>query len=44
MIHWIGDTAVDAEQFKGHLSNLVFMGCFFVGLIAVGIWWLKRNA
>jgi hypothetical protein len=44
MIHWIGDTAVDEAQIKGHLSNLVFMGCFFIGLIAVGIWWLKRNA
>jgi hypothetical protein len=44
MIHWIADASNELEQYKGHLGNLVFMGCFFIGVIVVGIWWLKRNA
>jgi hypothetical protein len=23
-------------------GNLIFMGCFFLALIAVAIWWLRR--
>ena len=32
------------QDIKGSYGNLIFMGCFFLALLAVGIWWLKRNA
>jgi hypothetical protein len=27
---------------KGNSFNLIFIGCFFLAVIAVGIWWLRR--
>ena len=32
-----------ASDIKSSYGNLIFMGCFFLAAIAVGIWWLKRN-
>ena len=29
---------------KSSYGNLIFMGCFFLALIAVFIWWLRRGA
>jgi uncharacterized membrane protein AbrB (regulator of aidB expression) len=28
---------------KGY-GSLIFVGCFFLALIILGIWWLKRQA
>ena len=45
MIHWIAQAGnLDTEGYREHLKYLVFMGVFFVGMIVVVIWWLKRNA
>jgi hypothetical protein len=35
---------VGAEDFKQGWGGLIFMGLFFVALIILGIWWLKRSA
>jgi len=32
-----------SEVNKGY-GSLIFVGCFFLALIVVGIWWLKRQA
>ena len=37
----LADTGV--QDIKGNTGNLIFMGCFFLALIAVGIWWLRRG-
>jgi len=37
----LGDTGV--EDIKSNTGNLIFMACFFLALIAVGIWWLRRG-
>jgi hypothetical protein len=31
------------EQIRSGYGGLIFMGCFFLALIALGIWWLKRQ-
>ncbi len=31
-----------SEVNKGY-GSLIFVGCFFLALIVVGIWWLKRQ-
>jgi hypothetical protein len=31
-------------DFKSGYGGLIFIGLFFLALIAVGIWWLKRQA
>ena len=38
--------AVDAgvEEVKKGYGGLIFTGCFFIALIIVAIWWLKRNS
>jgi hypothetical protein len=30
------------EEYRGHLWNLIFLGVFFIFLVLVGIWWLRR--
>jgi hypothetical protein len=37
----LGDTNV--QDIKLNTGNLIFMCCFFLALIAVGIWWLRRG-
>jgi hypothetical protein len=32
-----------SEVNKGY-GSLIFVGCFFLALIVIGIWWLKRQA
>jgi hypothetical protein len=32
------------EEFKQGYGGLIFMALFFLGLIILGIWWLKRGA
>ncbi len=32
------------QDVQGHYGNLIFMGVFFIALLIVGIWWLKRGA
>lgn len=32
------------EELKQGWGGLIFMGLFFLALIIVGIWWLKRSA
>ena len=31
-------------DFKGGYGGLIFTGLFFLALIILGIWWLKRQA
>lgn len=38
------ETVTTVSEVQGHYGNLIFMGCFFIAAIIVGIWWLKRNA
>jgi hypothetical protein len=33
-----------SAELKQGWGGLVFMGLFFLALIIVGIWWLKRSA
>jgi hypothetical protein len=35
--------AADDVDFKSSYGNLIFIGCFFLALIAVAIWWLRRG-
>ncbi len=35
---------VTKEDFSQGYGGLIFMGLFFLALIVVGIWWLKRSA
>jgi hypothetical protein len=37
-------TQVGTEEVKKGYGSLIFMGCFFLALIAAAIWWLKREA
>jgi len=37
-------TEASAEDLKGGWGGLIFMGLFFLALIFLGIWWLKRSA
>ncbi len=39
-VHLIAETAKDLQSNNG---NLIFMGVFFLALIGVGIWWLRRG-
>ena len=32
------------QDIKGGYGGLIFVGLFFLALIFVGIWWLKRQA
>ncbi len=40
----LAEQASDVAQVQSHYGHLIFMGCFFIAAIIVGIWWLKRNA
>ena len=35
---------VTQDEYKSGTGGLIFMGLFFLALIVVGIWWLKRSA
>ena len=35
---------VTGEELKKGWGSLIFTGCFFIALIIVGIWWLRRGA
>ena len=35
---------VTKQDIKEGYGGLIFMGFFFIALIVVGIWWLKRSA
>ena len=37
-------TEATGEDLKQGWGGLIFMGLFFLALIFVGIWWLKRSA
>ena len=46
MVALIAKTAPLAEtagDIKSHTGNLIFMGVFFIALIVVAIWWLRRG-
>ncbi|HMB96696.1 MAG TPA: hypothetical protein VKK61_11705 [Tepidisphaeraceae bacterium] len=32
------------DEFKQGYGGLIFMGLFFLALIIIAIWWLKRGA
>jgi hypothetical protein len=32
------------QEIKDSYGSLIFVGAFFLALIFVGIWWLKRQA
>jgi hypothetical protein len=32
------------DDVKGGYRGLIFTGLFFIGLLTVGIWWMKRQA
>ena len=46
MIDLLAQTFTEAgsEELKRGWGSLIFMGCFFLALIIVGIWWLRRSA
>ncbi len=35
--------AQSAGEWKDSTNNLLFMGVFFVALIVVAVWWLRRG-
>jgi hypothetical protein len=37
-----GDTSLN--DIKHGYGGLIFTGCFFLALIVVAIWWIKRSA
>ena len=37
-------TEATGEELKQGWGGLVFMGVFFLALIFLGIWWLRRSA
>lgn len=37
-------TEVTTQDISSNTGNLIFMGCFFLVLIVIGIWWLKRQS
>ena len=37
-------TEATGEDLKQGWGGLIFMGLFFLALIFLGIWWLKRSA
>jgi len=39
-----GFSETSSEELKQGWGGLIFMGLFFLALIFVGIWWLKRSA
>jgi hypothetical protein len=43
-MNWLAQaTQVSTSDVNRGYGNLVFMGCFILALIIVGIWWLKRQ-
>ena len=34
---------VTGEELKSGWGSLIFTGCFFIALIIVAIWWLRRG-
>ena len=36
-------TEASKDEIKQGWGGLIFMGCFFLALIFVGIWWIKRS-
>ena len=36
-------TGTGVEEIKQGYGSLIFTGCFFVALIVVAIWWMKRS-
>jgi hypothetical protein len=41
-MHFLLAEAQDVD-FKSSYGNLIFVGCFFLALIAALIWWLRRG-
>jgi hypothetical protein len=47
-VHWAllnvlaDDQPAPTDQWSHSLKNAIFMGVFFMALIIVGIWWLRR--
>ncbi len=39
---WVHLLLADDVDIKSSYGNLIFMGCFFLALIAALVWWLKR--
>ena len=35
---------VNTQEVKSGWGGLIFMGCFFLALLILAIWWLKRSA
>jgi hypothetical protein len=38
----IGQTRSAVDEVSSNVGSLIFMGLFFLALIALGIWWLRR--
>jgi len=36
-------TTVSGAELKSGWGSLIFTGCFFIALIIVAIWWLRRG-
>ena len=36
-------TQVTGEEIKSGWGSLIFTGCFFIALIFIAIWWLRRG-
>jgi len=38
----VADVTTDTQEVKQGYGSLIFTGCFFLALIVVFIWWLRR--
>ena len=43
MLALLADAPATMGDFKGGYGGLIFTGLFFLALIVIGIWWLKRQ-
>lgn len=41
---WLAEEVTRLSDVQSHYGNVIFMGVFFIAVILVFIWWLKRNA
>ena len=42
MLELLAET-IDTQTYKSNVGNILFTALFFLALIILGIWWLKRQ-
>lgn len=43
LLSFLADSATGVQEIKQGYASLIFTGCFFLALIVVAIWWIKRS-